>query len=173
MASGEKDADPFPWPSYIPKAVVEELEWKEAVARWGTGRTWYQARVFCDVHTGEMQRCVCYRDEPSSFLNCPEEMLSDDLTKAGTRTENLETESDDWVMIDATMELTEAGQKLVSILVDAAEEAVAKKTLAQQLTVEPAIAMATENAATTVTDNATAVTEDNGLDEVAPFDYFP
>jgi len=66
-------------PSYIPKAVVEELEWKEVVARWGTGWTWYQARVFCDVQTGEKQRCVYYRDEPSSFLNCPEKMLSDDF----------------------------------------------------------------------------------------------
>ena len=46
-------------------------------------------------------------------------------------------------------------------------------TLAKQLTVEPAIAAATENAATKVTDNATVVTEDNSSDEVAPFDYFP
>ena len=81
-------------------------------------------------------------------------MFSDDLNKAGTRTENNEVESDDWVMIDANGKLTEAGRKLVNILTEAIH---AKKTLAQQLTVEPAIATVAENDATTVTDNTTTV----------------
>jgi len=98
---------------------------------------WYRARLFCDAPTGDTQHFVCYEDEPSCFLNCPKEMFADDLNKAGTRMENNEVESDDWVMIDANGKLTEAGQKLVNILMEAAH---AKKTLAQQLTIEPAIA---------------------------------
>ena len=93
-------------------------------------------------------------------------MLSDDLTKAGTTMENIVAEPDDWVMVGAAGGRTEAGQKLVKILVDSADEAVAENTLAQQLTVEPAIAAATEIAATTVTDTATAVTEDNSELEI-------
>ena len=166
VASREKD-DPFPWPPYIPKAVVEGLQWKEVVARWGTGRTWYRARLFCDAPTGDTQHFVCYEDEPSCFLNCPKEMFADDLNKAGTRMENNEVESDDWVMIDANGKLTEAGQKLVNILTEAVH---AKKTLAQQLTIEPAIATVADDDATTVTDNTTAVTEDNSSDEVVSFD---
>ena len=77
--------------------------------------------------------------------------------------ENNEVESDDWVMIDANGKLTEAGQKLVNILTEAVH---AKKTLAQQLTIEPAIATVADDDATTVTDNTTAVTEDNSSDEV-------
>ena len=137
------------------------------VARWGTGRTWYRARLFCDAPTGDTQHFVCYEDEPSCFLNCPKEMFADDLNKAGTRMENNEVESDDWVMIDANGKLTEAGQKLVNILTEAVH---AKKTLAQQLTIEPAIATVADDDATTVTDNTTAVTEDNSSDEVVSFD---
>ena len=57
----------------------------------------------------------------------------------------------------------------MNIIVHAADEAVTDNTLAQHPTVEPGITAATENPATTVTDNATAVTEDNSSDKAASF----
>ena len=121
----------FPWPTYIPKPVVEKLRTRVVVARWGTGRTWYPARVFYDVPTEcieaggktEYRFCVCYEDSASCFLNCPQQMISDDMSKAMQKTDNHESTTGDWLMYDdGAGRLGHAGENLVKVLVDAAEK---------------------------------------------------